>query len=131
MNTSTARRLFRALDFDSTPTSSKKKQKIAKEDPIDEVNFLSEENLNEIICHDDASLDPDDVKITPYKEKAVMVAKKYPPKSLMVPFIKLATIHKVKLDGVDPSSDFTTTDKSSQYLVQLLMKIRRNKEGAG
>ena len=108
--TSTMQMSLRALDFESTSTSSKKKHNIAEDKPVDEVNFLSEENLEHIICKMNPSLDSDQVKITPYKEKAAMVAKNYRPKALMVPFIKLCTLHNVELKGVNPETVFTYSE---------------------
>jgi hypothetical protein len=128
--TSSVRKSVCALDFDDMPTPVQKKQKIAKEEPIEEVDFLSDEGLNKIICRHNPALDPNQVKIIAYKEKATNVAKNYPPKTLMVPYIRLSTLHNVALKDVNPAVDFISTEKSCQYLVQLLMKIRRKKKNA-
>lgn len=108
-----------------SPNPDAKKQKIGTEIPIQHINFLSNEDLRHHVRHYYPHLSDDQVIMLSYEDLAKMVAEKYGPTSLMVPYITISTMHNVKVKNVRPDRDFVSTDKATQYLVTLLKNIRR------
>ncbi len=49
----------------------------------------------------------------------------------MIPYLMLSTLHDVELENIKPDVVFTSSEKSTQYLVKLVMKIQKKTGDVG
>ncbi len=92
------------------------------------INWTLSTDLVCILLIDYPELDQDDVETYSFKEKVKKVGILFLPSALLLPYTKLAMLHKIDFDNVDPTVDFSTPPKAAAKMTELYFKIM-NKGG--